>query len=145
MSLKGPIILIEDDPDDLDVLVNALMENEVHNEIKTFTSASDALGYFLTTKDLPFLILCDIRMPGMNGLELRQTINDNDFLRKKSIPFIFYTVAVSQPIVDIAYGLTVQGFFEKPESFDALKIQLKNVIGYWSNCLHPNNLTLKHL
>ncbi len=139
MSVKGPIIIIEDDLNDLDVITAALKENQVKNELKSFTNAREALNYFLVTKDLPFLILCDIRIPGMNGLEFRKTVNENEFLRKKSIPFLFYTAAVSQQIINVAYDLTVQGFFEKPDNFDELKSQLGCIISYWTKCLHPNN------
>ena len=139
MSLKGPIIIIEDDTNDLDVIKAALEENEVKNEIKIFASASYALEYFMITLDLPFIILCDIRLPGMNGLEFRSAINQNEYLRKKSIPFIFYTAAVSQQIVNVAYDMTVQGFFVKPDNFDQLKMQLHILLQYWSHCVHPNN------
>jgi len=139
MSLTGPIILIEDDTNDLDVIRAALEENGVKNELKIFTNASGALEYFMITLDLPFIILCDIRLPGMNGLEFRSAINQNEALRKKSIPFIFYTAAVSQQIVNVAYDMTVQGFFEKPDNFDQLKIQLHTIIHYWQKCIHPNN------
>ena len=139
MSSKGPIIIIEDDHNDTDVITAALRDNQVKNELKTFTSASIALQYLSTTSDLPFLILCDIRIPGMNGLEFRKAINEDEFLRKKSIPFVFYTAAVSQQIIDVAYDMTVQGFFEKPPSFDQVKEQLSCIVAYWSKCLHPNN------
>src|SRR3954470_14768617 len=114
MSVKGPILLIEDDPNDLDVITAAFKENKIKNEIKSFTNTADALAYMMITNDLPFLILCDIRMPGMNGLEFRKSVTENEFLRKKSIPFLFYTAAVSPQIINEAYDLTVQGFFEKP-------------------------------
>jgi len=139
MSKTGPIILVEDDPNDLDVLSAALADNGVQNKIMCFDSAQNALDYLLVTTDKPFVILCDIRMPGMNGLEFRNTINENDFLRKKSIPFIFLTVAASQEIVDEAYDLTVQGFLKKPTNFEDLKKKLDCIVSYWASCLHPNS------
>jgi CheY-like chemotaxis protein len=144
MSLTGPIILIEDDANDLDVLVNALRENNVKNATKCFTDAKEALAYLMATNDQPFLILCDIRLQGMNGLEFRSAINQNDFLRNKAIPFLFYTAAVSQAIINEAYDLTVQGFFEKPASFDALKEQMHDIVSYWTKCIHPNSSMLNH-
>lgn len=139
MSKTGPIILVEDDAHDQDVIKAALKDNKVANEIICFESAQAALDYLLQTSEQPFIILCDILMKGMNGLEFRDAINDNDYLRKKSIPFVFFTAAVSQEIVDEAYDLTVQGFIEKPRIYDDLKKTLVHVIGYWSTCLHPNS------
>jgi len=139
MSKTGPIILVEDDAHDQDVMTAALKDNGVPNEVICFDGAQPALAYLLQTADQPFIILCDILMRGMNGLEFREAIHDNDYLRKKSIPFVFFTAAVSQEIVDEAYDLTVQGFIEKPRIYDELKKNLAQVIGYWSACLHPNS------
>jgi len=139
MSLKGPIILIEDDANDLDVIAAALKENKFLNEPRSFTQAKDALEYLINTAEQPFIILCDIRMAGMNGLDLRSLINQNEYLRKKSIPFVFFTALVSQDIINEAYELGVQGFFEKPAGYELLKKQLHSIVSYWSNCLHPNS------
>lgn len=74
----------------------------------------------------------------MNGLELRRHIISDDFLRKKSIPFIFYTTGVSKDSVDMAYDLTVQGFFQKANSMTEIKNLVELIINYWLNCKHPN-------
>ncbi len=52
-------------------------------------------------------------MPIMNGLELRRHIQENEGLRKKSIPFVFLSTAARPKEVEEAYNLTVQGFFVK--------------------------------
>ena len=139
MSKTGPIILVEDDVNDVDVVKAAITDNGITNPILCFYGAMQALDYLCTTTDKPFLILCDIRMQGMNGLEFRNAINDDDFLRKKAIPFVFLTAAVSQDIIDEAYDLTVQGFVEKPRDYGQLKKMLHNIFVYWSTCLHPNS------
>ena len=138
MSKKGPILLIEDDHHYLDVIKEALADNGVKNPVIIFNNAHDAKTYLLNTAEQPFIILCDIRMARMNGLELRDVINDNEYLRKKSIPFLFLTAAVSQEIVNEAYDLTVQGFIPKPKTYEDLKETLKSIVGYWNTCLHPN-------
>jgi len=139
MSKTGPIIIVEDNPDDLDVIVSGLKDIGVNNPIVSFDAALKAMAYLLETSDQPFVILCDIRMKEMNGLQFRDTINDNEYLRKKSIPFVFLTAAVSQEIVDVAYDLTVQGFMEKPKSYEELKDVLREIVSYWHRCWHPNS------
>ena len=139
MSKHGPIIIVEDDPHDLDVILSALKDNGVINELISFDTAAKAMAYLLETADRPFIILCDIRMKEMNGLQFRDALNDNEYLRKKSIPFVFLTAAVSQEIVDIAYDLTVQGFMEKPKTYEELKVLLREIISYWKQCWHPNS------
>lgn len=139
MSKTGPIIIVEDDANDLDVIQSALKDNGVTNAIIAFDAAPKAMAYLLKTSDKPFVILCDIRMKGMNGLEFRDAINDDEYLRKKAIPFVFLTAAVSQEIVDVAYDLTVQGFMEKPKTYEEMKALLHEVISYWKRCWHPNS------
>ena len=132
-----PIIVIEDDPDDSDIIVSALVSLGVKNEIKCFFNGKEALQY-LRTSDVPtFLILSDINMPVMSGLELKKTINNDEELRRKSIPFIFLSTATTPQDVEAAYEMRVQGFFEKPSDFTAVKQCLKNMVNYWSACIHP--------
>jgi DNA-binding NarL/FixJ family response regulator len=78
-------------------------------------------------------------MPGMNGLELREEICKDEFLRKKSIPFVFLTTTNGKHIIDQVYAMQVQGFFQKKDSYTQIKNQIKLIIDYWLECKHPNN------
>lgn len=139
MSVKGPIISIEDDFDDQFLIQSILDELGISNQLIFFTNGLDALLYLETTQEQPFIILCDINMPIMNGLELRQRIEQNEYLRKKSIPFIFLSTADNPYIINTAYELTIQGFFKKENSFADLRNRIKICFEYWQSCLHPNN------
>ncbi|GAB4039357.1 response regulator [Spirosoma jeollabukense] len=139
MSLQGPIISIEDDEDDQYLISQAIQRLGVVNEVIFFANGQDALHYFENTQQQPFLILCDINMPLMNGLELRQYINQSEYLRRKSIPFVFLTTAANSQLVRMAYDATVQGFYKKSPSYDGLFNQIKQIIEYWKSCLHPNS------
>lgn len=138
MALEGPIILVEDDPNDAEVIAAAIKEIGIPNTIKVIDSAMEAFEYLSTTTDKPFIILCDIRMPGTDGLAFRQSIQENEHLRKKSIPFVFLTGMVSQEIINLAYDMDIQGFYRKASSFEGLKDQLLSIFVYWKQCLHPN-------
>lgn len=96
------------------------------------------LDYLRTTVEKPFIIFCDINMPMMSGLQLRQVIYNDEFLRQKSIPFVFFTTAASEEQVREAYNLTVQGFFLKPPSFEEIRKLFRLIIEYWDMCRHPN-------
>lgn len=139
MSQTGPILLVDDDAEDLDLIVTALQQLQVENEIKTFLYGQELIDYLLVTEDKPLLILCDIRMPLMNGLELRKRLQKDPYLLKKSIPFIFLTAAVSQAIVNDAFEMTVQGFFKKGKAFTELQQHLRFIVDYWKTSLHPNS------
>lgn len=139
MALNGPILIIDDDANDTEVVVAALKEIGAKNELKTFASAPEALEYLTVTTDKPLVILCDVRMPGMDGLGFLKTIARTEYLRKKVIPFIFFTEIASPEIVDEAYDIGVQGFYKKAGSYDTVKEQLYSILLYWSRCLHPNS------
>ena len=139
MNLVGPIIIIEDDPDDQEVLKQVVEELQIKNPLRFFSRSTDVIHYLVATLEKPFLILSDINLPGMNGIELKKEINKNAFLRKKAIPFVFYTTSVDKTDVDEAYQMMVQGYFQKEIKMDAIKQTLKIILDYWHICRHPNN------
>ena len=78
-------------------------------------------------------------MPIMNGLELKRKIEADPVLRKKSIPFIFYsTTANLETVVEAYTDLTIQGFFKKGSDYNRTKAVVKTIIEYWKDCVHPN-------
>ena len=135
---SGPIIIIEDDPDDQEVVKDACNDLQIPNKLKFFSSATQALNYLLSTKEQPFIIISDVNLPGMDGKELRLKINNNDYLRKKSIPFVFFTTSGNKETVQSAYEMMVQGYFVKPDNYVQTKNLLKMIYDYWAVCLHPN-------
>ncbi|MEO5984907.1 MAG: response regulator [Ferruginibacter sp.] len=140
MAKSGPIVVIEDDTDDLEILKEALRENYVPNEFLCFSNGPDAFQYLKTTSQQPFIILCDVNLPRQNGIEFKTQIDEDPILREKSIPFIFYSTYVSQYAVNEAYkNLTVQGFFQKNDTYEEFKNVVKTMIDYWGLCKHPNN------
>jgi CheY-like chemotaxis protein len=137
MHKNGPIIIIEDDADDQELLNDILKELKVPNIIRFFNSCVHALDYMLTTIERPFLIISDINLPAMTGLELCREITNNTSLKIKSIPFVFLTTTSDQNVITQAYQMYVQGFFVKPTSISELKGMVKMIIDYWNICRHP--------
>ena len=139
MKGSGPIIIVEDDKEDQEVLTEIFQELQISNEVKFFKEGLSVLEYLRTTSDKPLIIITDINMPMMNGIELRKEITKDDYLRKKSIPFIFLSTTDGSRIIDQIYEMQVQGFFQKQHSYKAITNQIKLIIEYWSVCKHPNN------
>jgi len=139
MSKKGPIILVEDDKDDQELIKEVLHSIGVLNKLICFSNGAEALDYLKTTIEQPFLILCDINMPVMDGITLRKHINNNERLRKKSIPFVFLTTTAGKPAITEAYEMSVQGFFEKGSSLSEINDTLQLICDYWQRCRHPNS------
>jgi CheY-like chemotaxis protein len=139
MPKSGPIIIVDDDSDDQDLMKDILIEMEVKNEVVFFENGKDALEYLQSTTRQPFIILCDINMPVMNGIEFRRQINKSEYLRRKSVPFIFLSTTASQVVVAEAYEMTVQGFFKKEQTIAGIRSMLRQIIDYWQVCRHPNS------
>lgn len=136
---QGPILLIDDDPDEWDFMKDTLRSLKIENPLRCFTDGRPALDYLRTTTEMPFIIISDVNMPGMNGLELRRQIFEDAALRKKNIPFVFLTTAATIQTVSDAYQLSVQGFFEKPQTIQDIESLTKQIFNYWQVCRHPSS------
>lgn len=142
MALNGPIMIVEDDVDDTSLLREILGDFCIANELISFSNGVEALDYLHSGALLPALIISDINMPLMNGIEFRRKMYEHDGLRRKNIPFIILTTTAEPVTVSIAYKLHVQGFFEKKNSYEELRNQLTQIIGYWQCCLQPSSFAI---
>ena len=139
MHSPGPIIMIDDDADDLQLFREIINELAPEREVIEFESSTDVLTFLDKNASLnPFLIISDINLPKLSGIELRDKIQNNDHLRLRCIPYLFFTTSnAHQDIID-AYSKSIQGFFIKPSSIDKLKSMLHAIITYWALCEAPN-------
>jgi len=140
MAVKGPIILVEDDHDDKDLFMEVLRDLSIENKLIYFDDCIKAFDYLKSTTVNPFIIICDVNMPRQNGIEFKRQIDQDPYLRSKSIPFVFFSTSTDKKSVDTAYKeMTVQGFFHKTNSFDEMKRVIKLMMDYWKACKHPNS------
>lgn len=138
MNKGGPIIIIEDDIDDQEMFMEVFTDLAVKNEIIFFSDGEKALAYLTETTVEPFIIFSDINMPKLSGMELRDKVHENEDLRLKSIPYLFFSTSAEQRNVVDAYSKSVQGFFIKPNRYQDLKDVLKTIVDYWNKCVSPN-------
>ncbi|RYZ54249.1 MAG: response regulator [Chitinophagaceae bacterium] len=138
MNKNGPIIVIEDDPDDQDILNEIFKKQGYPNEIIFFVEPEKALCYLTQMDVLPFLILSDINMPKLNGLALKRKIHTDAALQAKCIPYLFFTTSASKDAVVEAYSSSAQGFFIKERSMAELEKTISIIIEYWKRCYSPN-------
>ena len=137
MPKSGPIIIVEDDHDDQELLKEVFAELQIPNMLRFFNSCIDALQYLLTTIERPFLIISDINIPAMNGLQLKEKINENEILRRKNIPFIFLSTTSEKSIIEKAYDLFAQGYFIKPVKLADIKEMIIKIVDYWKISSRP--------
>jgi response regulator RpfG family c-di-GMP phosphodiesterase len=140
MNKAGPIIVVEDDEDDRGFFKDVFASLNYENEIIYFEDGESALAYLLQEPIKPFLILSDINMPRLSGMELKDRIQLNEDLRMKCIPYLFFTTTADQQHVIDAYSKSVQGFFVKPVSMESLAAVMRKIIDYWLVCESPKSI-----
>lgn len=139
MNKNGPIIIIEDDADDQEILIEIFKKLNYSNKVLFFFDGEKALKHITKTDVLPFLILSDINMPKLDGFKLREKLRTDAALQIKCIPYLFFSTAINQKAVIDAYSLSVQGFFVKESSMSELEKTIYVIMEYWKRCAAPND------
>ena len=132
MDKNGVIIVIEDDLDDQFVLEEAFSELDFPNNRIYFRDGFAALKYLHRRPDPIFIILSDVNLPKLTGLELRVELKKNADIALKCIPYLYLTTSLNHSYVVDAYCDSVQGFFVKPTGFEEIKELLETIFRYWT-------------
>ena len=138
MNKYGPVVVIEDDKDDQEMLDQIFKKLNYKNSIVFFEDGNAALEYLNKSDVIPFLIISDINMPKINGFELRSRVHTNEQLHLKCIPYLFLSTSANKQSVVDAYSMSVQGFFVKPSSFQQLENTIRKIMEYWGECVAPS-------
>jgi CheY-like chemotaxis protein len=139
MNKDGPIIIIEDDPDDQELLKTVFRKLNYKNELIFFIDGDVALEFLNQPTIVPFIILSDINLPKLDGFELRKKLKTDADLAIKCIPYLFLTTALNQKAVMEAYSMSAQGFFVKGNSLPDLEETITVIMEYWKKCVAPHN------
>jgi len=116
MNKSGPIIVIEDDPDDQEVLVEIFEKLGYVNQIIYFLDGNEALAYLNKSDVQPFLILSDINMPKLNGTQILKMLKANKKL--KNITVIIYSTSINHIEKEQALRLGAHSYVIKPSSYE---------------------------
>ena len=133
-----PLVILEDDEDDRHIYEDVLSEIAPYLQLRFFSKGEDLLVALQSKSLQPFLIISEVHLSGMTGMELRRQLDTDDEIRTKAIPFVFFSHPIFKRELEEAYRLTIQGFFEKSPDLEKFKRQLDSVVRYWSDCQHPN-------
>lgn len=131
-----PILLVEDDHVDILTIKRAMKEIAVANPIVTRENGEDALAYLRDPASArPCIILLDLNMPIMNGLEfLQQAKHDEQF---RSIPVIVLTTSEEQHDKVNSFNLGVAGYMAKPVDYRRFVDMMRSIDLYWSTSEMP--------
>ena len=137
MNKNGPILIIEDDIDDREFIQSAYKKLDYTNELVFLDSGEIAIQYLLAMKKIPFLIISDLNMPKINGIELRDRVRQNEAIKLKCVPYIIFSTTVAKNFIDDAYLIGIQGYFKKPVKQHELVSIFKHIIDYWKVSYTP--------
>lgn len=135
MSKYGPIIYIDDDPEECslfqEVYTEISEELSLSNELKLFYSAADFMQY--AEEDIaPALIICDLAMPVLNGIDLRQEVLQNPAVT--NTPFVIYSTAEPDPNTLFRLSkLYIDGLYIKSQSYQKMVDTVRTIISHLLN------------
>ena len=123
MNKNGPVVIIEDDQDDQELLKEVFKALQYKNAIVFFEDGEAALDFLNKTEVIPFLILSDINMPGMSGLELLRHIKQKYLIPPPVVMMI--TAYGDAENFNKAKELGADDFLTKPVDFNYLREKFK--------------------
>jgi DNA-binding NtrC family response regulator len=136
--LLGKIILVDDDVREKRLVELALNLANWDVHVEFYNTAKDALkSLHRTAKEKILLIISDMNMEGMNGIEFKDALDKEHLLNDNSIPFIIASSTSSEEQIAEAYHHNIQGFFSKPISLDEQANILDAILKYWSFNRYP--------
>ncbi len=131
MNSNKPIFIVEDDEVDILMITRALKEINLANEIIFIENGEDALKKLEAGKPiLPCLILLDLNMPKMNGLEFLKQMKSDDNLKR--IPVVVLTSSDEEKDIKGSYDLGIAGYIVKPFTYMEFVKILKTLDLYWT-------------
>ena len=123
------ILLVEDSDDDAELTIRAIKNNKIANRIELVRDGVEALAYLEGDRPLPRLILLDLKLPKMNGLDVLRKIRTNP--RTRIIPVVVLTSSREEPDIAGAYELGVNSYIVKPVEFDGFVKAVTDAGLYW--------------
>jgi CheY-like chemotaxis protein len=131
------ILLVEDNGDDLELTLHALRSNKVANKIEVARDGEEALDFFFgrgrfvgqAQNSLPSLVLLDLKLPKVDGLEVLREIRNHPATR--TIPVVILTSSKEERDLVMSYQLGVNSYIQKPVDFNQFRDTVKQLGLYW--------------
>jgi CheY-like chemotaxis protein len=130
MTRELKILLIEDDTIELMKLNRAMLSLNMNHEVTEANNGEDALELLLKEKYYPDIILLDLNMPKINGIEFLEILKNNESI--KFIPTIILTTSSNEKDLLACFNLGISGYILKPLKYDEYIAKIKVLLSYWS-------------
>ena len=126
-----PILLVEDDQVDTMTVRRALKEIHVSNPLVHVENGEEAITYLRDSqRDKPCIMLLDLNMPIMNGIEFLQVVKHDDQLKR--IPVVVLTTSEEQQDKVNSFNLGVAGYMAKPVDYRQFVEVMRSIDAYWT-------------
>ena len=138
------VMLVEDNPDHAELVMRTMADHRVANKIVHFTDGQSALDYLFRQGEYadpekgprPHVILLDLRLPRVDGLEVLKAIKESEELR--IIPVVVLTTSEAEKDVARAYGCHANSYLVKPVGYAEFSQLMKDLGFYWLGWnMHP--------
>jgi len=137
------ILLVEDNPDDEELTLLTLEENNIANLVKVLRDGAEAVDYIFGSgqyenRDVakrPRLILLDLKLPKISGIQVLERIKGTESTR--TIPVVILTSSREEPDIKTCYQLGANSYIVKPVDFDQFKNAVKQLGMYWQIMNEP--------
>ena len=134
---KATILLIEDNPDDVELTLHAFQKNHMANDIVVATDGAEGLDYLFgtgkyagrDTGEPPALILLDLQLPKIGGLEVLRKVREDE--RTKRIPVVIMTTSDEEEDIVDGYNGGANSYLRKPVDFAEFMNAVKQLEMYW--------------
>lgn len=136
-NLPPDILLVEDNPSDEELTLHALSQKELAENIKVIRDGAEALDFLfgkgnyqgLQENNPPRLILLDLKLPKVNGLEVLEKIKANP--QTRNIPVVVFSSSDQEQDIRQSYALGANSFITKPVDFNQFSKTVQQVGSYW--------------
>jgi len=142
MERLGRILMVEDDQKDVELTLTALEEYNLANEVVVVGDGEEALDYLycrgafkMRTGDLPAVMLLDLKLPKVDGLEVLQKVKSDEKL--KLIPVVVLTSSHEEKDMVASYKLGVNGYVVKPVDFHEFVNAIRELGVFWAVINEP--------
>jgi two-component system response regulator len=146
---KKVILLVEDNPDDVELTLRALKKNNILNEVVVARDGAEALDYLFGTgvysgrdlNNMPQVILLDLKLPKIDGLEVLKRLRTDE--RTKLLPVVILTSSKEEKDVVNGYKLGANSYIRKPVDFNQFTEAIRQLGLYWLILNEPLPVTGK--
>jgi len=129
MSNLRSILLVEDNPDDEKLIIRALHRSKIVNEIKVAHNGEEALNILFSDEPLPTVVLLDIKLPKIDGLEVLRRLRASD--RTRLLPIVVLTSSSEERDIIESYHLGANSYVRKPVEFAKFTEAVGQLGLYW--------------